>query len=174
MMDAFQGGSGYWQPSGYSASSHCNTCWRGFWDSWGNVWTWLDGIMRQDGKIYLCFDPSKYANCDSSAAAKYPAVAEGWIDINYKPVVENGWQANRKVYDDGVHLCDLPEEVGAGSTSGYCAYLYYFGASYQSGIRAVPSGGHWNHGSICSILYENGYYAPSYASYIIGSFLILL
>lgn len=174
MMDAFQGGSGYWQPSGYSAGSHCNTCWRGFWDSWGNIWSWLDGIMRQDGKIYLCFDPSKYVNCDNSSSAKYPASAEGWIDISYKPVVENGWQANRKVYDDGVHMCDLPEEVGAGSTSGYCAYLYYFGASYQSGIRAVQVGGSWYDGSYCSILYEYGYYAPSGTYYSIGSFLILL
>lgn len=171
MMDAFHGGSGYWQPAGYSAMC-CNTCWRGFWDSWGNLWSWLDGIMRQDGKIYLCFDPSKYANCGNSASTA-PAVADGWIDINYKPVIPNGWQANRKLYDDGVNACDLPEEVGAGSSSGYNAYLYYFTSEQQIGICAVLAGGGWSNGSYCSILCENGYNAPSSASYNFGSFLIL-
>ena len=174
MLDIFEGGSGFYRPAGY-ANSQCNVCYRGFWDLWGNAWNWLDGVLKQDGRFYVCFDPTKYGNADDSTASKYPAVADGWVDIGYIRNIPNGWQKTRKIYSDGLHEITLPETTGGSSTAWICAYLYYFGDGYQegSGIFAVVCGGYWCGGANVSILYERGSYRPSNTYYSIASSLIL-
>jgi hypothetical protein len=174
MLDIFEGGSGFYRPAGYS-NAQCNVCYRGFWDLWGNAWNWLDGVLKQDGRFYVCFDPAKYGNADDSIASKYPAVADGWVDIGYIRNIPNGYQKTRKTYSDGLHEITLPETTGGSSTAWICAYLYYFGDGYQegSGIFTVLCGGSWLSGAYVSILCENGRSRPSITDFSFASSLIL-
>jgi hypothetical protein len=57
-MDALHGESGY--ITCFGSSTRSNVCWRWIWDLWGNVWEWLGGVLRVDGKFYLCFDRDNY------------------------------------------------------------------------------------------------------------------
>lgn len=56
-----------------SNDDNTSTCkYRGIENPWGNAWTLTDGINFQKEKIYLCFDPDRYA-CDTYTAPYFYA-----------------------------------------------------------------------------------------------------
>jgi len=155
-MDALKGESGY--ITRFGSASQSNVCWRWIWDLWGNVWEWLGGVLRSEGKFYLCFDRDNYQSD--------PVGKDGWVDTGYTPVVENGYQKEREVitYRNGqISLPKTTGGAGVGANSWYAAYLYYFGADYQTSTRAVRVGGSWVDGVNVSPFCWLGNYTPSVA-----------
>jgi hypothetical protein len=161
-MDALNGESGYILQ--FDASTRSHVCWRWIWDLWGNVWEWLGGVLRSAGKFYICFDRDNYQSD--------PVGKDGWVDTGYTPVVENGYQKEREVitYRNGqISLPKTTGGAGVGANSWYAAYLYYFGADYQTGVRAVRVSGSWTDGALVSPFYWNGNAGPSYTNINIGA-----
>lgn len=157
-MDALKGESGY--ITRFGSASQSNVCWRWIWDLWGNVWEWLGGVLRVDGKFYLCFDRDNYQS--------YPVGKAGWIDTDYAPVVENGYQKEREIITYNGGQISLPKTTGGsgvGANTWYAAYLYYFGADYQTGVRAVLVSGYWNNGASVSPFCWHGDDGPSSTSF---------
>ena len=139
-MDALNGESGY--ITRFDSSTRSNVCWRWMWDLWGNTWEWLAGILRVSGKFYISFDRDLHAETS-------PAGKAGWIDTGYTPIVENGYQKERQVITYNNGQISLPKTTGGsgvGANSWYAAYLYYFGADYQTSTRAVRVSGDWGRG----------------------------
>ena len=95
----------------------------------------------------------------------------GWIDTGYAPVAENGYQKEREVitYRNGqVSLPKTTGGAGVGANTWYASYLYYFGADYQTGVRAVLVGGAFDYGVNVSPFCWNGAYGPANPSISIG------
>jgi hypothetical protein len=161
-MDALNGESGYILQ--FDATTRSHVCWRWIWDLWGNVWEWLGGVLRVDGKFYLCFDRDNYQSD--------PVDKAGWIDTGYTPIVENGYQKEREIvtYNGGqVSLPKTTGGAGVGANTWYASYLYYFGADYQTGVRAVRVSGGWSNGADVSPFCWYGYYGLSDAVFLIGA-----
>jgi hypothetical protein len=162
-LDALNGESGYILQFDSATRSH--VCWRWVWDLWGNVWEWLAGILRVEGKFYISFNRDLHNDFS-------PVGKAGWIDTGYTPIVENGYQKEREVitYNDGqISLPKTTGGAGVGANTWYAAYLYYFGASYQSGTRAVLVSGGWADGSLVSPFYWFGIFGPSDANFSISA-----
>jgi hypothetical protein len=161
-MDALNGESGYILQ--FDASTRSHVCWRWIWDLWGNVWEWLGGVLRSAGKFYICFDRDNYQSD--------PVGKDGWVDTGYTPVVENGYQKEREIitYNGGqVSLPKTTGGAGVGANTWYAAYLYNFGADYQTGVRAVRVSGSWLDGSDVSPFSWSGGNGPSSARIDIGA-----
>ena len=161
-MDALHGESGY--ITCFGSSTRSNVCWRWIWDLWGNVWEWLGGVLRVDGKFYLCFDRDNYQSD--------PVGKAGWIDTGYTPIVENGYQKEREVITYNNGQISLPKTTGGsgvGANTWYAAYLYNFGADYQTGTRAVLVSGSWLDGLYVSPFCWHGSNGPSNAGIRIGA-----
>jgi len=162
-MDALNGESGY--ITRFDSSTRSNVCWRWMWDLWGNVWEWLAGILRVSGKFYISFDRDLHAETS-------PAGKAGWIDTGYTPIVENGYQKERQVITYNNGQISLPKTTGGsgvGANSWYAAYLYYFGADYQTSTRAVLVSGSWLNGADVSPFAWHGYYGPANAYFSLGA-----
>ena len=162
-MDVLNGESGYILQ--FDASTRSHVCWRWMWDLWGNTWEWLAGILRVEGKFYISFNRDLHN--DFSPVGKV-----GWIDTGYTPIVENGYQKEREVitYNDGqISLPKTTGGAGVGANTWYAAYLYYFGASHQSGTRAVRVSGYWSSGGYVSPFFWSGDDSPSYAGILISA-----
>lgn len=162
-MDALKGESGY--ITRFGSASQSNVCWRWIWDLWGNVWEWLGGVLRVDGKFYLCFNRDDYQSST-------PVGKAGWIDTGYAPVAENGYQREREVITYRNGQISLPKTTGGsgvGANSWYASYLSSFGADYQTGVRAVLVSGVWNSGAGVSPFFWNGSNGPSDAFLSFGA-----
>jgi hypothetical protein len=162
-MDALHGESGYITQFESSVRSH--VCWRWIWDLWGNVWELLGGILRVEGTFYISFN--RDAHDDFS-----PVGNPDWVDTDYTPIVENGYQKEREVitYNNGqISLPKTTGGTGVGANTWYAAYLYYFGADYQTSTRVVLVSGFWSYGGYVSPFYWYGYSTPSDAYFIVGS-----
>jgi hypothetical protein len=161
-MDALKGESGY--ITRFGSASQSNVCWRWIWDLWGNVWEWLGGVLRVDGKFYLCFNRDDYQSST-------PVGKANWIDTGYAPVAENGYQKEREIitYNGGqVSLPKATGGTGVGSNTWYAAYLYYFGTTERSGVRAVLVGGYFLLGVIVSPFYWLGVFGPASSYFSVG------
>ena len=161
-MDALNGESGY--ITRFGSATQSNVCWRWIWDLWGNVWEWLGGVLRSAGKFYICFDRDNYQSD--------PVGKDGWVDTGCTPVVENGYQKEREVITYRNGQISLPKTTGGsgvGANSWYAAYLYYFGADYQTSTRAVLVGGYWYYGVYGSPFCWNGHTPPSESSIYISA-----
>jgi hypothetical protein len=88
----------------------------------------------------------------------------GVIDTGYTPIVENGYQKEREVITYNNGQISLPKTTGGsgvGANTWYAAYLYNFGADYQTGTRAVRVSGAWSYGTYVSPFYWSGYNGAS-------------
>ena len=113
-----------------------------------------------DGKFYICFNRDDYQSST-------PVGKANWIDTGYAPVAENGYQKEREVITYNNGQISLPKTTGGsgvGANSWYAAYLYYFGADYQTSVRAVLVSGRWSSGAGVSPFYWIGYNGPSNAN----------
>jgi len=131
---------------------------------WGNTWEWLAGILRVDGKFYISFNRDLHTETS-------PVGKAGWIDTGYAPVTENGYQKEREIisYNNGqISLPKTTGGTGVGANTWYAAYLYYFGATERSGVRAVRVGGAFNSGGDVSPFYWSGNAGPGSTDINIG------
>lgn len=95
---------------------------------WGNVWNWVDGILIQDGLVYICNDRAKYANSitsDYESTGLYTPTASGWhkTDQNY----------------NNCYL--IPLTTGSSNSTYTCDYY-----DYNSGRKGLAVGGYYGHG----------------------------
>jgi len=162
-IDALYGESGYITQFDSAARSH--VCYRGIWDLWGNVWQWLAGVLRVEGKFYISFNRDEHDEFS-------PVGKPHWLDTGWEPNIANGYQKERQILSYPSGQVSLPKTTGGtgvGANTWYAAYLYYFGVDYRTGVRAVLVGGDWLYGSYVSPFFWAGNNTPSETSIAVGA-----
>ena len=99
--------------------------WRGIEDPFGNLYEWVDGVLINDNKGYICNKPSLFA---SSLTADYKP-------LSYTNANTNGYPFEMG-YDENYPEAQFPIAVGAGSSTGYADYYYQ-----NTGLRGALFGG---------------------------------
>ena len=90
---------------------------------WGNIWCWIDGVISQDGLVYLCNDATKYTDNISS----------DYISTGCTIPATSDWYETSQ--DCG--NCYLLPKTSGGSASTYTCDRYY----YTSGLSGFYTGG---------------------------------
>jgi len=123
--------------------------WRGIEGLWGNVWEWIDGVNWNDGKYYVCNDPSKYA--DDTATGYEQLSFTGATNWSSSYITQEGLDTG-----NNPHVM-LPAAAGSGSES-----TYQCDACWSStGWRVFAHGGSWHYGSGCGLFTASLYNASS-------------
>ena len=123
---------------------------------WGNVWNWVDGILMQDGLVYICNDRTKYA---SSITSDYESTGL------YTPT-NGGWYKTSQDYNN----CYLiPLTTGSSDSTYTCDYYYY-----KAELRGLGVGGRYGNGSSAGLFYWAGNAAPGNSVAYIGGRSILI
>ena len=123
---------------------------------WGNVWNWVDGILIQDGLVYICNDRTKYA---SSITSDYESTGL------YTPTNSN-WHKTDQDYNN----CYLiPLTTGSSDSTYTCDYYYY-----SSGLRGLGVGGSCSSGSKAGLFAWSDSNVPGYPSASIGGRAVLV
>ena len=99
--------------------------WRGIEDPFGNLYEWVDGVLINDNKGYICNKPSLFA---SSLTADYKP-------LSYTNANTDGYPFEMG-YDENYPEAQFPIAVGAGSSTGYADYYYQ-----NTGLRGAFFGG---------------------------------
>lgn len=124
---------------------------------WGNVWNWVDGILIQNGLVYICNNRTKYA---SSITSDYESTGL------YTPTDSN-WHKTDQDYNN----CYLiPLTTGSSDSTYTCDYYYY----YNSGLRGLRVGGSYSYGSYAGLFSWDGSLAPGYTYANIGGRAVLV
>lgn len=123
---------------------------------WGNVWNWVDGILIQDGLVYICNDRTNYA---SSITSDYESTGL------YTPTTSN-WHKTDQDYND----CYLIPLTTGSSDSTYTCDYYYYGA----GLRGLYVGGRYGDGSRAGLFSWDGSYDPGSARAALGGRAVLV
>lgn len=124
---------------------------------WGNVYQWVDGINFNGSSLYVCTDPSKFAD-DTSANYTY---------IGDK-VASNGY-ISKLNYLTSAPYAFAPGEV-SGSTSTYVPDYHY----QDSGWHVLYVGGGWIDSLYAGLFYFYTDYSSGDASSYFGSRLLLI
>ena len=123
---------------------------------WGNVWNWVDGILIQDGLVYICNDRANYA---SSITSNYKSTGL------YTPTNSN-WHKTDQDYNN----CYLiPLTTGSSDSTYTCDYYYYY-----SGLRSLTVGGRYSSGSSAGLFCWDGSYGPGAAVAYVGGRAVLV
>ena len=123
---------------------------------WGNVWNWVDGVLIQDGLVYICNDVTKYSS----------TITEDYISTELTTPTNNNWHKTDNCYND----CYLIPATTGGSDSTYtCDYFYY-----RAGLRGLAVGGGYGNGSRAGLFYWDGSYGPGNAYASIGGRAVLV
>lgn len=123
---------------------------------WGNVWNWVDGILIQDGLVYICNDRANYA---SSITSDYESTGL------YTPTAQ-GWHKTDQDYND----CYLiPLTTGSSDSTYTCDYYYY-----SSGLRSLYVGGSYRDGSNAGLFYWRGGDVPGVTAASLGGRAVLV
>ena len=130
--------------------------WRGIEDPFGNLYEWVDGVLINDNKGYICNKPSLFA---SSLTADYKP-------LSYTNANTNGYPFEMG-YDENYPEAQFPIAVGAGSSTGYADYYYQ-----NTGLRGALFGGGATNGAGAglSCWYLSG--SPSDAHWLLGGRLL--
>ena len=126
--------------------------WRGIEDPFGNLYEWVDGVLINDNKGYICNKPSLFA---SSLTADYKP-------LSYTNANTDGYPFEMG-YDENYPEAQFPIAVGAGSSTGYADYYYQ-----NTGLRGAFFGGHATSGADAGLFFWSLPYAPSYAYWSLG------
>ena len=126
--------------------------WRGIEDPFGNLYEWVDGVLINDNKGYICNKPSLFA---STLTADYKPLS--YINAN-----ANGYPFEMG-YDENYPEAQFPIAVGAGSSTGYADYYYQ-----STGLRGVFFGGGATGGADVGLSYWSLSNSPSYAGWVLG------
>lgn len=119
--------------------------WRGIEGIWGNAWEFTDGINWESGELYVCNDPSKYADNTSANYTHLTYVgllgAQSWIAQYIK---EFGLDTT-----NAPHVM-LPYVVGGSETTYYCDATWG-----NTGWRTCLSSGAYNSASLAGLFTLN-------------------
>ena len=122
---------------------------------WGNIWNWVDGILSQDGHVYICNDVTNYSSS---------------ITTNYRntglTIPPSGLLKTESSYANGYLI---PLSTG-GSDSTYLCDNYYS----KSELRGLYIGGSYGDGFEAGLFAWDGNGAPDYSSAVIGGRSILV
>ena len=140
------------------ASQSIAVKYRGLENLWGNVFEFRDGINFNDGLIYVCANPSKYAD---DTATNYTKLA-------YSKIQTNGYISSLGL-DASIPWAQLPTAI-AGSNSTYLCDYYYSNPDW----RVAYVGGDWGSNFNAGLFYLNSYYGSSRYGPGIGSRLLVL
>lgn len=121
------------RPSG--TDGKVDVVWRGIEGLWSNIWEWVDGVNWNNGKYYVCNDPSKYA--DDTASNYQQLSFAGATDWNSSYITTEGLDTG-----DNAHVM-LPSAAGSGSDSTYICDACWSSLNW----RVFRHGGVWNTGS---------------------------
>lgn len=142
----------------YSTETQCCVKYRHMENLWGNIWSWCDGANFSDGTIYLCMNPSQYAD---DTAANYTA-------LNYQKIQKDGYQ-KALGFDSRYPWAQVcTDATGADGT--YISDYYY----YNSGWRVLRLGGDWSYGRDAGLFYFYSNRTSSDAGTNIGCRLLVL
>ena len=130
--------------------------WRGIEDPFGNLYEWVDGVLINDNKGYICNKPSLFA---SSLTADYKP-------LSYTNANTNGYPFEMG-YDENYPEAQFPIAVGAGSSTGYADYYYQ-----NTGLRGALFGGDATDGAYAGLSYWSLNASPSYALWSLGGRLL--
>ena len=130
--------------------------WRGIEDPFGNLYEWVDGVLINDNKGYICNKPSLFA---SSLTADYKP-------LSYTNANTNGYPFEMG-YDENYPEAQFPIAVGAGSSTGYADYYYQ-----DTGLRGAFFGGHATDGAHAGLSFWSLNYSPSDAGWGLGGRLL--
>ena len=130
--------------------------WRGIEDPFGNLYEWVDGVLINDNKGYICNKPSLFA---STLTADYKP-------LSYMNANANGYPFEMG-YDENYPEAQFPIAVGAGSSTGYADYYYQ-----SAGLRAAFFGGNATPGAAAGLFFWHLLNAPSVASWSLGGRLL--
>lgn len=130
--------------------------WRGIEDPFGNLYEWVDGVLINDNKGYICNKPSLFA---SNLTADYKPL--GYTNAN-----TNGYPFEMG-YDENYPEAQFPIAVDAGSSTGYANYYYQ-----NTGLRGAFFGGHAANGALSGLFSWNLGNAPSFAFWFLGGRLL--
>lgn len=145
------------RPSG--TDGKVDVVYRGIEGIWGNVWEWFDGLNVNDGKYYICTNPSKYAD----------DTASNYTLLNYTGATN--WSSSyiqTEGCDNNNSWAMLPSAAGSGSeTTYYCDCVWS-----STGWRVALRSGAWVHGSSVGafVLYVSA--ASSFTHTYVGSRLL--
>ena len=126
--------------------------WRGIEDPFGNLYEWVDGVLINDNKGYICNKPSLFA---SSLTADYKP-------LSYTNANTNGYPFEMG-YDENYPEAQFPIAVGAGSSTGYADYYYQ-----NTGLRGAFFGGDGPYGAVAGLSCWHLGASPSDADWSLG------
>lgn len=113
--------------------------WRGIEGFWGNAWEYVDGVNWNDGKYFVCNDPSKYAD---DTAANYEQLSfTGALNWSSSYITEEGIDTG-----NNGHVM-LPSAAGSGSESTYQCD----GCFSNTGWRVLMHGGEFLRDSLAGL-----------------------
>ena len=142
-----------------SAGTNNAVLWRGIENLWGNVDEWRDGINFDNADIYVCLNPSKFAD----------DTATNYTKIGYSKLQSNGY-ISETGFDTNNPWVQIPTVVSGSSSTYLCDYYYY----YNSGWIVACVGGYWGYGSRAGLFCLGAHYDSSYYGSFIGSRLLVL
>ena len=136
--------------------------WRGIEGFWGNLWEFADGINWNDGKYYVCNDPSKYADDTLSNYIKLSYTgATSW---NSSYITQVGLDTG-----NNPHIM-LPSAAGSGSASTYQCDACWS----NTGWRVLDRSGDCDLGSINGLFTADLRDDSSVANSYVGSRLLYI
>lgn len=97
---------------------------------YGNVYTFVDGILINEHEVFLCTDPQYYGN----------EITENYLSTGITTPDSNGYPKDL-IFSDSYSWALIPSKLG-GSTSTYLCDYYY----QASGLRILLVGGTWSSG----------------------------
>lgn len=99
---------------------------------WGNIWKWVDGILIQDGLVYICEDPSKFSST---------------ITNDYRntglTTPSGGWL---KAESDYANSYLIPLSTGGSDSTFLCDNFHY-----GSGLQSLAVGGASDNGTAAGL-----------------------
>ena len=123
---------------------------------WGNVNDWVDGILIQDGTVYICDDETLYSS----------SITNNYISTVIVTATSNNFQKTLSSYDNQY---TFPKTVGGSDSTYLCDYMWY-----ASGLRGLYVGGSYGSGSYAGLFSWYGYYAPGYTLADVGGRAVLV
>lgn len=119
---------------------------------YGNVHTFVDGILINEHEVFLCTDPQYYGN----------EITENYLSTGITTPDSNGYPKDL-IFSDSYSWALIPSKLG-GSTSTYLCDYYY----QDSGLRVLLVGGNWSHGGLAGFWCFLASWAASLSDSFVG------
>lgn len=143
-------------------TDNSSVIYRGVEDIFANIWQWIDGLVLNNRKTYICYNKDDYKTPTETT------VPEGYNAISYTNSSSNGYIA-KLGWDSSNSLISMPTMLG-GSTTTYICDKYYQGDR----VRILRIGGGWSYGEDSGLWFLHAGDAYSSANPNTGARLIKL